>query len=60
MTEPRPDSTWREAFEAVPDAVGQTQLFAPELGLAGELAKDRAEAEAAVTEAARRALEHRV
>jgi hypothetical protein len=40
MTEPRPDSTWREVFESIPDAEGQTQLFAPELGLAGELAKD--------------------
>jgi len=56
VSEPRLDDSWRQAFESVPDADGQTQLFAAELGLAGELRKDRAEAEAAVTDAARHAV----
>jgi len=50
---PSPDDTWRQAFESVAGQDGQLSLWAVELGVSGELAKDRGDVEEAAAEAAR-------
>jgi hypothetical protein len=57
MTEPRSDSTWREAFESVAETGGQLTLWAAELADRGALAGDHADRLEAAEQTARAAVD---
>ena len=55
--DPYRDNSWRQVFEQVPAPHGQLVLWAAELGVPGELARDRGEGELQAAKAAREARE---